>query len=366
MNDLSLYIHIPFCKTICVYCGFLTYANREKRIDDYVNALLKEISLKAGKFGKRRIESVYFGGGTPSLLDAKKIGTILEKIRSGFRLAKEAEISIECNPESVTEDKLRLYGRYGINRISLGIQSLNPKTLWRVARPHTPADVENALNTIKKTGFRNFGADYIMGLPYQSLETFKSETKRILSFAPPHLSFYFLSRDTKKIDLIENDCPPEDEQVKMYEWLTQYLKKKGYVHYEVSNYALPGFECKHNLRYWHQREYLGLGLGAHSFLDNVCTINEENLEKYISSPGRAGERFELDTDLRRMDYIMLHLRTSDGLDLEEYERMFGDATQILKEAEYWIKSRMMKRTGLRLHATDKGFLFIDRITKDLL
>jgi putative oxygen-independent coproporphyrinogen III oxidase len=365
MKDLSLYIHIPFCRTICVYCGFLTYANKEKRIDAYIGALLDEISAKSRKYQKRKVVSVYFGGGTPSLLEAEKIDEILSTIRKRFKVAKNAEITIECNPESVSTDKLRCYRKTDINRISLGVQSLESKTLWRVARPHTKDDVVKGLKAIIKEGFTDFGTDLIMGLPFQTLASFKKDVLEILSFRPPHLSFYFLSHDTKKIDLIVKDCPPEEVQVKMYKWLINKLKKEGYNHYEVSNYAQPGFECRHNLRYWQQREYLGLGLGAHSFIGDTCIVNEETLEKYINDPLRIADKVVLDPELKRLDYIMLNLRTTYGLNLADYEKRFGSGRKILKKAKPYLKSKMLTKKSDSLAATDKGFLFIDGITKEL-
>jgi len=364
-KDLSIYIHIPFCKTICVYCGFLTYANKEKLIGAYIKALLNEISAKAGNLNKKKIVSIYFGGGTPSLIEPDKIDEILTAIRKKFKIEKNAEITIECNPESVTAEKLQNYKKIGINRISMGIQSLKKKTLWRVARPHNEKDVNMAISTIKKTGFTNFGTDCIMGLPYQTLTSFKKDVLKILSYRPPHMSFYFLSYDTKKIDLIAKDCPSEEEQVKMYKWLVTKLKKNGYGHYEVSNYALPGFECRHNLRYWQQLEYLGLGLGAHSFIKDTCIVNEENLEKYIENPLGTSEKIVLDPELKRLDYIMLNIRTTIGINLVKYEKKFGESEKLIKNAKPYLKSGMLAKKGMKLAATDKGFLFIDRITKDL-
>jgi len=364
-KDLSLYVHIPFCRTICVYCGFLTYANREHLIDAYIRSLSSEISVKAEKHAKSRVVSIYFGGGTPSLLEAQKIEEIMDAIRKNFSLDDNAEVTIECNPESVTGEKLEKYNKSGVNRISLGVQSLEEKTLWRVGRPHRKIDVIKALTLIKNTGFKNFGSDFIMGLPFQTLSSFKKDVLRILAFRPPHLSSYFLSYDTKKIDLIAGDCPVEDEQLKMYDWLADILKKKGYNHYEVSNFALPGVECRHNLRYWHQQEYLGLGLGAHSFINDICTVNEENLEKYIKDPAGNPETFTLDKELKKLDYIMLMLRTSGGIKLKEYKKRYEDISDLKAKAAPYLSSGLLKNDGNRLYATDKGFLLLDRITKDL-
>lgn len=365
-KDLSLYIHIPFCRTICVYCGFLTYANKANLIDAYIKTLLSEISLKAPQHRHNQIVSIYFGGGTPSIIEAQKIKAIIDSIKNNYYMANNVEITIECNPESVTASKLINYKQYGVNRISLGVQSLNQKTLWRVARPHKKKDVKKTLHLLKKTGFKNFGTDFIIGLPFQTLNSFKKDIQEILAFKPPHLSSYFLSYDTKKIDLIAGDCPSEDEQIKMYDWLTGILKKRGYKHYEVSNFALPGFECKHNLRYWHQQEYLGFGLGAHSFINNTCMINEENLEKYLNSPNSTTQRFPLDQELQKLDYIMLMLRTSNGINLKNYKKKYKDIATLKTKAKPYLSSGLLKQNKNRLFATEKGFLLLDLITKDLL
>ena len=366
MKDLSIYIHIPFCKTICVYCGFLTFANKGKLIPDYLEALHREIVGKAEGFRKRRTVSIYFGGGTPSLLTSDQVNGILDLVRKNFDITNTAEITLECNPESIDPEKLRAYKKAGVNRISLGVQSLDRKCLWRVARSHDEKTALEAVDTIKHSRIRNFGLDFIIGLPYQNLTSFKKELKQILEYKPPHLSYYFLSPDTKKIDLIKADCPSEEEQLKMYKHLTMTLEKTGYIHYEVSNYALPGFECRHNLRYWNQLEYLGLGLGAHSYYDRQCTENENDFGKYLQNPLKIADRFPIDDELDQLEYVMLQLRTRKGLDLEIYKKKNGDPVALLKRAKKYLQKGLLKFDGKRLSPGDKGFLIIDSITNDLI
>ena len=283
-----------------------------------------------------------------------------------FRISKTAEISIECNPESISPWKLKIYKQAGINRISVGIQSLDNKCLWRVARSHDEKTALDAINAIRKSGIPDFGLDFIIGLPYQTISSFKKELKQILRYKPPHLSYYFLSPDTKKIDLIKADCPSEEEQIKMYEHLAATLAKNGYVHYEVSNYALPGFECKHNLRYWNQQEYLGLGLGAHSYYERECTENENAFDKYLQNPLGIADRFPLDDELDQLEFVMLQLRTRKGLDLGIYKKKNGDPVALLKRAEKYLHKGLLKFDGKRLSPGDKGFLIIDSITNDLI
>ncbi len=372
IQDLSLYIHIPFCKTICLYCNFLTFAHKNKWIPDYIDAVCKEIEDYSKQYGKktasnkaRTIKTIYFGGGTPSLVDSKLIQQILKTIRKNFQLAKNLEISIECNPESVTTEKLKDYLKMGINRISLGIQTFDQKALFRIARPHNKEMIFSALEKIKNAKIKNFGADFIIGLPNQTLQTFKEEVSTILKYKPAHLSYYFLSYDTKKIDLFIKDCPGDEKQIEMYNYLIRTLKRHSYKHYEVSNYALPGFECLHNQRYWQQKDYFGFGLGAHSIVDGKMWENQSNFENYLKNPTQIENVMAFDPDLKRMEYIMLSLRTIEGLDLKKYEKM-GDVKELLNNAQTFISSKHLHKKAHKLKATAKGLLILETITQKLI
>jgi|WetSurMetagenome_2_1015567.scaffolds.fasta_scaffold36573_2 oxygen-independent coproporphyrinogen III oxidase len=366
MKNLSLYIHIPFCKSRCTYCGFLTFANKSGWIPSYIRALQKEIRLKAKKFTGYKIESVYFGGGTPSLIESELVEQIICTIREDFTVKKSAEITIESNPESVTAEKIQTYKKAGINRFSMGAQSLSDKTLKRVARPHNSKQIFKALESFKKEKIKNFGLDFIMGLPFQTFASFKKELETILKYNPPHLSYYFLSHDTEQIKNFLPECPDEETQIKMYKHLTKILKKAGYIHYEVSNYAKPGFECRHNLRYWNQQEYLGLGLGAHSYIDDTVLQNETDLDKYIKNPDRIIDKYKHDEETHRLDYIMLNLRKHTGINLKDFEKRFKkDFTQkLLSNAAKIDRKLLIRDKTIRL--TEKGFLFADNITEGLL
>lgn len=366
MKNLSIYIHIPFCKTICLYCNFLTFAHKNKFIPQYVEALKNEIKKKSGLYKDCRIETIYFGGGTPSLIEAKYIEDILKTISENFNTDTNKEISIECNPESIDEEKLKKYFDSGVTRVSLGIQNFDKKILFRIARPHDDKTIFKALEAIKNSQIRNFGADFIIGLPHQTLEHFRKQLETILEQKIPHLSFYFLSYDTKKIDLFKADCPNDDIQIAMYEHLTEELKKAGYLHYEVSNYAKPGFECRHNLRYWSQKEYLGLGLGAHSYINEKCTENIRDFDGYIANPLALNEEVPIDAELHELEYIMLHLRTHQGIDLQEYKEKFKDNSELLKKAGPYLETQKLIVQNGKLSPTEKGFLIIDKITHDLL
>lgn len=368
MKKLGIYIHIPFCKTVCTYCNFLVFANKTAWIEKYIETLIEEISIKSNKFKDYQVDSIYFGGGTPSLISPELIYKVIQTLKSCFSVTSKAEISIECNPESLDKKRLKIYQKSGINRISLGVQSLNNQTLKKVARPHNSDKTLTALKILNDFGWKNFGCDIIMGLPYQTLEDFQKELGIILNYNPTHLSSYFLSYDTPKIDTFIKDSPTEETQVQMYWYLIKILKKRGFKHYEISNYSLPGYTCKHNQKYWQQEEYLGLGIGAHSYYDQKVTENNRDFNKYLENPSLINEKYNLDEDTSRMDLIMLSLRTRKGLNLKLYKEKYTELelTKLLKKASPFLKNTQLRQTKEKLYLTDKGMLFADQIYKSLI
>lgn len=365
-KDISLYIHIPFCKSRCAYCNFTTFAGKDDQISAYVDALCREIELKSADFINYKIETIYIGGGTPSYIDPNLIKKIMDCTKKFFSLVKGAEVTIECNPNSVDEKKLRIYLSAGINRFSLGIQSFSNKTLKRVGRPQDSKTVFDALAAFKKNKINNFGVDFIMGLPHQTLSGFRKDIETILLKKPAHFSCYFLSYDTKKIDLFIKDCPSEDIQIEMYNWLCKRLAKSGYKHYEVSNWARAQAQCRHNKRYWEQKDYLGLGPSAHSIIKNKMYENVGDLDAYIKNPLTIADEGTLDAETRRMEYIMLRIRTSGGIDLNVYGNLGGDVNKLIKDAQTFIDSDHLKKRDDHLFATEKGFLLSESIIERLI
>ncbi len=367
-KKLGLYIHLPFCKTICAYCAFPAFANKQAQISEYANALIREITTKGARYRKYQVDSIYFGGGTPSLPEPAVIEQILSAIKAVFVINKGCEISLEANPESLSAAKIDEYRRMGINRLSVGIQCLDNQALWKLARPHTAEIALQALKILNESGWKNFGCDLIIGLPYQTLASFKKNLQTITRYHPAHISTYFLSYDTPKIDSFIQESPGEDEQIAMYQYANKYLTQKGFKHYEVSNYALLNFECHHNLKYWNRQEYLGLGLGAHSFIGDQVSENQDNFEKYLSNPLSPKEQFKLKGELATADYIMLALRKKTGINLREFTRAFGSdsKSEILKNSENYLKSEHLTRSATNLSATLKGWLILDKITRDLI
>ena len=366
-KDLGLYIHIPFCKTICVYCAFSTFANKNSQVNAYIEALIREIKEKSVAFANRPLKTIYFGGGTPSILETTTLKQILDTVHESFDTRALQSVEIECNPESLSLEKIQAYRALGITRISVGIQTLHDKSLWKIARPHNGDIALKALEDLNTAGFANFGCDLIIGLPYQTLESFQSDVKKLLSFQPAHLSTYFLSMDTLKIQTFIADSPSEDEQVAMYEWADEYLTGTGFLHYEVSNYALPGSESKHNLRYWNRQEYLGVGLSAHSYYNQTVFENNHNFTEYLQFPGKSIFQLKLENDLLINDYILLLLRLQKGIELASFKKLFGKekTSHLLTKSKSWIEDGYLTITPSYLAATNKGRLLLDTITKKL-
>ncbi len=367
MKDLSLYIHIPFCNYICLYCAFSTFANKSGKITEYIKALNAEIKIKSSFYKTYIVKSIYFGGGTPGILKSEELGDILKSIKENFNISIDSEISIETNPESISDNKITQYYKLGINRINIGIQTFNEKTLLKICRPYASEIINGAITALSKNKIKNFGADLIIGLPYQTLETFKKDLETLTESKIKHISIYFLSFDTPKINLFIKDTPEENIQIKMYKMACATLRKNGYEHYEVSNFALRRYECRHNLRYWNQKEYLGLGLSAHSYINDYVFENENNFESYLNNPLHIIDSLHIDKDLKKMDYIMLHLRTNKGINLKKYQMIFGIKAKktLLNSAKKFLNTKSLYLTKEILVPSEKGFLILDYITNQL-
>lgn len=284
MKELGIYIHIPFCKKKCYYCDFISFAGKEEIFKSYVEAVVKEI--ENANLRKYNIETVYIGGGTPSILDSKEIEKILYKIKPN--ISEDVEITIEVNPGTVNEEKLKDYISFGINRISIGLQSTENRLLEQIGRIHSYEEFLKTYNLAKKVGFKNTNVDLMLGLPNQSLEDIKKSLREIISLAPNHISIYslILEEGTKLEEMIKNNelqMIDEELERKMYWETKKILEEKGYKHYEISNFAKSGFESRHNLDCWHQKEYLGFGVAAHSYIEGIRYSNIEDIPKYIDN-----------------------------------------------------------------------------------
>ncbi len=321
MNKLGLYIHIPFCESKCLYCDFASFSGAKDKQAKYFECLLSEI--KDSEYMGRVVDTIYIGGGTPSCVDVKFIKQVLEAVTSTFNVDDTAEISMECNPNSVTEDKLRQYKSFGINRISFGVQSLQEDALKAIGRFHNREQALKAITLAKNVGFKNISADLMLGLPNATPEKVIKDAELLISHGITHMSSYMLQVEegTPLFDIVKRNpdfVASDDESVLIYEKLVQFLEKNGFLRYEISNFSKYGYECKHNLRYWSGDEYLGFGLAAHSLIRGKKVdqriANSKNFEDYFAGKKSIENLYVTD---KIEEKIMLGLRCKLGFSNSE-------------------------------------------------
>jgi oxygen-independent coproporphyrinogen-3 oxidase len=332
-----LYIHIPFCRQKCPYCAFFSQEHSGNDLSRYAELLCSEMSLVAKKTAPQQVlDSIYFGGGTPSLLDFRQVARIIEQAEQSFGLADRAEITLEANPGTVGHRKLADFRRAGVNRLSLGVQSFDDRMLTALGRIHTAAETQEAFEAARRANFENIGIDLINSLPGQTREMWQADLEQALRLAPEHISVYGLTieEDTRFAEMYAEDSPllpDEDLSAEMFETADDLLVSRGYEHYEIANYARPGFRSQHNSGYWHRDGYLGLGAGAHSFLLDsgygTRFSNAADLDKYCRTV-QQGELPRLDiSPLSReeamAEHMFLGLRMSDGVSFEAFNTKFG-------------------------------------------
>ncbi len=327
-KDLSIYVHIPFCVRKCNYCDFLSFYAKKDVVEMYFEALKKEIMLSA-KGGDPLVKSIFFGGGTPSFVEAEKICDTLKTIQSSFAVAENAEISIEVNPASAMFDKLLAYREAGFNRLSIGAQSLDDEELKVLGRAHTSAMFLETFENARKVGFDNINVDVMSALPGQSLKSYVQTLEKVLSLKPEHISAYslILEEGTPFYDM-ELDLPDEDADRAMYHETKEILDRFGYHRYEISNYALgeqddSKYECYHNKVYWKRGNYLGLGIGAASMVDNVRWSNVRDIHLYVDAQMSKVDREILSPEAQMEEFMFLGLRLVEGVSVEEFKRQFG-------------------------------------------
>ena len=332
-ESLGLYIHIPFCDRKCDYCDFVSYSMGLDAQKEFKEALFKEIDMYREECTKKVFNSIYIGGGTPSVMHAGFIYDLSRKIFSTFHFEEDVEFTIEVNPNSVTMEKLTEYLRAGVNRVSVGVQCIDSKILANVGRFQTIQNIDNTFYLLNKMGFTNTSADVMIGLPHQSLDAVKDTINYLLNKCVKHISVYTLQVEEntqlyKNIKMGKIKPLGDKACIKMYETVNEMLKNAGFVRYEVSNFAIPNYESRHNFKYWKDVDYLGLGVSAHSFLDGYRFNNTPRLDEYIQrvNSGKLPviqRDFILDND-RRTEYIMLSLRLATGLNLKKFRRRFDE------------------------------------------
>jgi len=323
----GIYIHIPFCKQKCTYCDFASYPNEIGKAEGYFACLIKELCSRARELDGRRFDTVYFGGGTPSFVDAKLIGSIMNQIRKNFNLAADAEITIEINPGTLTKEKLAIYDTVGINRYSLGLQSADDDRLASLNRIHTAKDFRYCAQLLKD---RNFSADVMIGLKDQANDEVKRTIDLAVASGAKHISVYALTPEEGTpmfTTYLNGELPDEDQTADLYDFARSLLKNYGFYRYEVSNFARSGYESRHNMNYWKRGEYIGLGVAASSFIDERRFTNTPNIDEYVHCllhdkyAEISSEKVEGDD--RKAEFIMLALRTAEGIKTERYNRLFG-------------------------------------------
>ena len=363
---LGLYIHIPFCRSKCAYCDFYSLAGAEERMDDYCRALERHLAEVAPQAECHKADTVYFGGGTPSYLGAERLCRLLGSIRKLYKVDKHAEITLEANPDSATDRKtLKRLRKAGFNRLSLGVQSMDDALLQTIGRIHTRQQVQEAVAAARKAGFKNLSLDLIYGLPGQTMEGWEKTLSDAVGLHPEHLSCYGLKLE-EGTPLYrrqgELTFPDEDMQADMYLYAVEFLKQCGYEQYEISNFAKPGFASRHNLKYWLMQEYAGFGPGAHSDFGNVRYGYARDLERYLKGELVLQESETVDTDEREREYLMLRLRTVQGVDPREFEyrfrQRFAPLAALLQQC---AREGLAEQDEIGWHLTAKGFLVSNRI-----
>ena len=343
MKEIGIYIHIPFCKHKCYYCDFISYVNKENIIEKYINVLVKEIkdvavSNKLDYENKLddllKVNTIYIGGGTPSFIDSKYIVRIVEEIINNFEVDKDAEITIEVNPGTVNREKLEDYFKSGINRLSIGLQSTNDNLLKEIGRIHTYEDFLDTYALSRKVGFKNINADLIINIPNQTIEDVEGSVNKLIDLELEHISVYSLILEEgtvleKQVKSGKLELLDDEEERNMYWKVKKLLERNGYIHYEISNFAKPEHESRHNLDCWSQKEYIGFGAAAHSYTNGIRYSNIENIEKYIENyeNGKIENNFvfhEKQThNMKIKEYMMLGLRKIKGISIQEFKEKFA-------------------------------------------
>ncbi|MBO5372620.1 MAG: oxygen-independent coproporphyrinogen III oxidase [Lachnospiraceae bacterium] len=375
MKELELYIHIPFCVKKCNYCDFLSAPADEKSQSAYMEALKKEVSYYGKQFADREISTIFIGGGTPSWVKASYIEDLMREIYASFTIAKDAEISMECNPGTVTKEKLEIYKNAGINRLSMGLQSADDEELKNLGRIHTFEQFLENFNLARECGFTNINIDLMHGLPKQTVEKARETLEKVIALNPEHISSYSLIIeegtpffDWYKEDLIlqENGettklLPKEDTLYQIEKMSQKYLAEHGYIRYEISNYAKKGFRCEHNIGYWQRKDYLGLGLGAASLIENVRYSNIVDIEKYIMTvcsdcKAIREENDVLDKKAQMEECMFLGLRMLEGVSKNTFAEAYGNSMEqiygdVITKLE---QEKLLINTADRIYLTDKG------------
>ncbi len=376
-KDLGLYIHIPFCVKKCEYCDFLSWNAGEEERQQYVAALLSEIESYREFAKGYRVSTIFIGGGTPSVLLPKQMEDILQKIYEIFELERRPEITIEVNPGTVDEEKLQCYKENGVNRLSMGLQSVKDEKLRLLGRIHTYQEFVESYELARKAGFDNISIDLISSVPGQTLQEWKEELETAAAQNPEHISVYqliieegtpFYEKYAEHPELL----PDEETSREIYLWTGKFLKEAGYEQYEISNYAKPGKESRHNLKYWERGDYLGLGLGAASMVRNIRMSNTKDMRTYLErcdKPKTMREDVQFLEEPRQMEeFMFLGLRKTRGVSKKEFRRIFGREMDMVyeKALHKCLENGMLLEHKDRIFLSEEGTLLSNMVLSEFL
>ena len=385
---VGIYLHIPFCTTKCGYCDFNAYANLDYLVSDYTSSLIKEIKLWEKSLNKHSVKSIFFGGGTPSLTSITDLQQIISTMFETFNISPHAEFTLEANPTELTEKYLHKIRELGINRLSMGVQSMNTNELQLLERTHSPQQVLNVIKASRKAGFNNLNLDLIYGLMEQDLQTWQETVEKILDHHPEHLSCYALTIEpgTPFYYRVEKGVLPKpnpDIAAEQYEWTRKRLDDAEYIQYEISNWAKKNYQCMHNLIYWRNNDYLGIGAGAHSYFNGKRFANIDAPNRYIELVNTSYTEWENkkhivmkqitsnetpDLATTQSDTAILGLRLIEGINFDDYKKRFNvDISQLYAETiSKHLKTGLLEKTETSLRLSSKGLLLANELFVDLL
>lgn len=365
-KELEIYIHIPFCIKKCAYCDFLSSNQSEEIRSQYVQALIREIRTYDKKYHGYGVTTVFFGGGTPSILEGEQIQDVFVALREVFNIAEDAEISMEANPGTVTREKLNAYKQAGVNRISFGLQSANNEELQLLGRIHTFEEFLESYQMARECGFENINVDLISAIPGQTLTRWEKTLRTVMKLEPEHISSYSLiieegtpfAKQYGERTKGARKLPSEEEERRIYRRTEELLAEAGYHHYEISNYAKEGKECRHNLGYWERKNYLGIGLGASSLIENTRYNHKDNLKEYIEHSEEL-EKIQTMTEVLTLDeqmeeFVFLGMRKMNGIVKEEFAQLFG------KTIDECYGNNIERLKGQGLLIDEKGYLRLSK------
>ena len=371
----SVYIHIPFCATKCYYCAFNTYTFHKEQAKAYLTALRTEIALYASE--TEPLQTVFIGGGTPSILSANALAQLFTDIQQHFQITPDAEITVECNPGTVDTEKLSMMRDYGVNRLSFGLQAMQDETLKQLGRIHTVTEFLESYQLARESGFENINIDLIFALPDQKMEAWHHTLNEVISLDPAHISAYNLVMEENTPfyewwQAGELHLPPEDTETDMFQYTIKTLTAHGYTHYEICNFARPDHYAKHNLVYWNNQPCIGLGAGACGYVNGVRYTNTRGIAPYINKLSKRNKPIadteHLTGNAEKAETLMLALRKREGISLEDYQNRFGEEIEaafgdILKK---WIDLQLLERTPTHLRLTRRGLFLANEVFVELM